>query len=333
MEKIIAVVVSHNRHSSLVKCIDAIRNQTHQLDAILVVNNGSVDFTSVWLDNQSDVFQLYQDNLGSAGGYHAGIKWAYDKGYSLIWCMDDDGYPKENALEILLQHKSHETELLNCAVINIEDKKSFVSKTKNYKTINDVKENCIKGICHPFNGTLIHRSIIEKAGLPLANLFYWGEEREYFYRIANTYKIPVKTVTQSIHYHPELSNAQKKEWDYQSSWKMYFYVRNRYKVLQSKYSFKFFAFISYMFFLLFFIKSILIYQKKNKFRKMAFVLWPVSDSLQNNFVDTPESIEKIMTASNKKSIISLLFNPVKKFILTLFVPSYADGSKNVLIEL
>lgn len=333
MGKIIAVVVSHNRHSSLVKCIDAIRNQTHQPDAILVVNNGSVDYTSVWLDNQTDLFHLYQDNSGSAGGYHSGLQWAYQKGYSLIWCMDDDGYPKENALEILLQHHSHETALLNCSVINKFDKKTFVSKTKNYKTVDDVKEECIEGVCHPFNGTLIHRTIIEKAGLPLSNLFYWGEEREYFYRIANKFGIPVKTITHSIHYHPELSHAQKNEWDYDSSWKMYFYVRNRYKVLQSKHKYKIAAFISYIFFLLSFVKSVIFNQKKNKFRKIAFVAWPFFDSLRNNFSETPQTISKRLVSSRQKSIISLLFIPFKKFILSLFVPSYADGSKNILMEL
>ena len=50
MERILALVVSHNRHAQLVNCIEAIRRQTTQPEAILVVNNGSSDYTSVWLD-------------------------------------------------------------------------------------------------------------------------------------------------------------------------------------------------------------------------------------------------------------------------------------------
>ena len=101
MKKAIAVVVSYNRQKLLSECITALRNQTHKLDAILVVNNGSTDNTEQWLQQQPDVFFITQKNVGSSGGFNTGISWAYKHGYSWIWCMDDDGYPKEDALEKL----------------------------------------------------------------------------------------------------------------------------------------------------------------------------------------------------------------------------------------
>jgi GT2 family glycosyltransferase len=333
MERIIAVVVSYNRHALLAECINAIRYQTKKPDAILVVNNGSVDYTSVWLDQQTDIIQIYQENKGSAGGYNTAISWAYEKGYSMIWCMDDDSCPKYDALENLLLYKGYELELLNCAVINKDNKSTFVSKTKNYSCIEEVKERMIEGVCHPFNGTLIHRSIIEKVGLPQTNFFYWGEEREYFYRIVNKYKIPAKTITHSIVYHPELSHAHKKEWDYQSSWKMYFYIRNRYKVLQSKYRFKIQAFFHYCYFLLAFVKSIVKYQKQHKFRKMIFMLWPIKDAIKNYFEHTPETVINKMATEYNKPITKIVFAPVKKAILSFFVPPYSDGSKAALMDL
>ena len=113
MEKIIAVVVSCNRHALLVECIEALRRQTRKPHTILVVNNGSSDYTTVWLDKQEDLVHLYQENQGSAGGYKAGIEWAYKNHYTWIWCMDDDGYPKQDALEKLVQHATGETLLLN----------------------------------------------------------------------------------------------------------------------------------------------------------------------------------------------------------------------------
>jgi glycosyltransferase involved in cell wall biosynthesis len=333
MQKIIAVIVSHNRQALLLECIEALRNQTQKPDAILVVNNGSSDYTSVWLDKQSDIIQLYQDNLGSAGGYHAGISWAYKNGYTWIWCMDDDGHPKNDALEILMNNRGFGIELLNCSVINKTDKKTFVSKTKNYKSIDEVKGKVIEGVGHPFNGTMMHRSIIEKVGLPQSNLFYWGEEREYFYRIVNKYKIPAKTITHSIQYHPELSHAHKKEWDYKTSWKMYFYVRNRYKVMQSRYSNKFLATLHYAYFTLAFIKSIFIFQQKDKIRKVFFTFWPVIDSLKNNFSDTPETIQDRMNKQYKMPISSFVFYPFKKAIVSMFVPRYSEGSGTTAVEL
>ena len=46
--------------------------------------------------------------------------------------------PKADALENLLAAESNELTLLNCAVIDIEDKKSFVWKTGGYKTLDEV---------------------------------------------------------------------------------------------------------------------------------------------------------------------------------------------------
>ena len=133
MEKVIAVVVTYNHYSDLITCIKAIRNQTHQPDAILVVNNGSTDFTSVWLDQQTDIIHLYQDNLGSAGGFSNGISWAYQEGYDWIWCMDDKGFPKNDALENLINSEGMNTELLSSIMVDKQDQKTILRKTKKYK--------------------------------------------------------------------------------------------------------------------------------------------------------------------------------------------------------
>jgi len=290
MEKAIAVVVSYNRRELLSECIAALRNQTRKLDAILVVNNGSTDNTEEWLQQQPDVFFITQKNVGSSGGFNSGISWAYKHGYSWIWCMDDDGYPKENALEKLLASETHERALINCAVINKEDKKSFVWKTKKYKTIDEVDVDIIPGIGHPFNGTLLHRAIVEKVGVPKTALFLWGDETEYYYRIVKQYKFPVYTVPASIHYHPATAFTFKKDWDYKTSWKMYFYVRNRLHVHNAKFTNKLTALINYSFFLLAFAGVIMVYQKTDRMKKLNFMIWPAADAFSNNFSATPPVI-------------------------------------------
>ena len=211
MEKVIALVVTYNRQALLAECITALRNQSRPLDAILVVNNGSTDATSAWLKKQSDIIIISQQNLGSSGGFSAGIKWAYQNGYSWIWCMDDDGYPKENALEKLLSADDGNLRLLNCAVIDRKDKKSFVWKTKHYKTLEEVDRTIIEGIGHPFNGTMLNRRIVERVGLPQPKFFLWGDETEYYYRIVKRNNIPVCTVANSIHYHPSTAFSIKQQ--------------------------------------------------------------------------------------------------------------------------
>ena len=91
MEKVIAVVVTYNRQALLSECVAALRKQSRPLDAILIVNNGSTDNTEQWLQQQSDIFFVTQNNVGSSGGFSTGINWDYQKGYSWIWVFEDDG--------------------------------------------------------------------------------------------------------------------------------------------------------------------------------------------------------------------------------------------------
>jgi GT2 family glycosyltransferase len=324
MEKVIAVIVSYNRQALLAECIKALKSQTRKPDAILVVNNGSTDNTAAWLAKQKNIHHITQNNVGSAGGFNAGIEWAYANGYSWIWCMDDDGYPKNDALEYLLANEGHERALLNCAVINKEDKKSFVWNTNNYKTIDEVKEKVIEGFGHPFNGTLIHRSIIAKVGTPKSNLFLWGDETEYYYRITRRYDIPVKTVAQSIHYHPASAYCYKNDWNYQSTWKMYYYVRNRFHILQSKYPNKLMAIAGYLYFVTAFAGVTMLYQKTDKLRKLSFILWPVTDAFRNNFSATPPVILEKLSEQHAKSYSKLFLDPVRNFFTSLFMPSVAE---------
>lgn len=298
MEKVIAVVVTFNRQPLLQQCIDALRNQTQKLDKILVINNGSTDNTEAWLRKQTDIDFITQSNVGSAGGFATGIKSAYNSGYSWIWLMDDDGYPKEDALEKILEDDTGQLCLRNCAVINKEDKKSFVWKTKNYKTIDEVKHKVINNVAHPFNGTMLHRKIVERVGLPMLTLFIFGDETEYFFRIVKKNKIPFCTISESIHYHPATSLTYKSDWNYHTTWKMYYYLRNRLYIMQSQFNGKAaIALLMYIGFLIAFAGTILVFQKTDKLKKIGFIIWPASDALVNNLSVTPSLV---MNRINKR---------------------------------
>lgn len=300
MENVIAAVVTYNRLSLLRQCIEALRNQTHRPDQILVVDNGSTDGTAAWLDQQPDIVTIHQANIGGAGGFATAIEWSYRQGYHWIWCMDDDGYPQPQALEQLLFHEPHHRALLNCAVINKNDRSSFVWKTKNYKRIDEVQESLIEGVGHPFNGTLIHRAIVDRVGFPNKDFFLWGDETEYYYRIVRQAQIPVYTVSSALHYHPPTAFSLKQDWDYKSTWKMYYYIRNRFHVHRTKFSNRLLAWVFYTSFLLAFSGVILFWQKTDKLKKLAFVFWPAKDALLHNFSATPSFILQRLDSGYKK---------------------------------
>lgn len=298
MDKVVAVIVTYNRVQLLSQCITALKNQTRVVDKILVINNGSTDNTEEWLREQNDVDFITQKNVGGAGGFHTGIKTAFERKFSWIWVMDDDGFPKEDALEKLLQDDTEQLCLRNCAVVNKDDKKSFVWKTGDYATINEVEGNVIRNIAHPFNGTLLHRRIVERVGFPKANLFLWGDETEYLYRIVIKNKIPFYTKVDSIHYHPACAYSYKNDWNFSSNWKMYYYVRNRFYILQTKFSQNILlAYAMYLVFLVAFAGTIILFQKTNKFQKLGFIFWPMKDALVNNCEATPQFILQKISAS------------------------------------
>jgi len=312
MEKVIAVIVTYNRQKLLSECIEALRNQTRKIDKILVINNGSSDDTESWLELQNDIEFFTQKNIGSGGGFNTGINLAYQKEYDWIWLMDDDGYPKNDALANLLDGADEKLCLRNCAVINKEDKNSFVWKTGNYSGINEVNEQIIHNYAHPFNGTLLHREIIKKVGLPKKELFIWGDETEYYHRIITKHKIPFYTKTNSIHYHPASAYSYKNDWDYKSNWKMYFYVRNRFHILKTRYSGKpIAAFVMYIIFLVSFSGIILLFQKSNKLKKINFMLWPVKDALSNNCEATPALILQRLSIKKQHNLIYYFQLPFK----------------------
>ncbi len=321
MEKVIAVVVTYNRLSLLRECIDSLRTQTRKPDAILVVNNGSTDNTLQWLQQQSDIITVNQENCGGAGGFNTAIEKGYRLGYEWIWCMDDDGQPKEDALENLLAVSGNDLKLFNCAVINKDDKKSFVWNTGGHKSLDEVPGNLIEGIGHPFNGTFINRRIVERVGTPKAKFFLWGDETEYYYRIVKQNGIPVCTVANSIHYHPAATFSFKQDWDYKSAWKMYYYIRNRFFIHRAKFNLKIVALLNYFCFLAAVAGVVVFFQKTNKLKKLNFILWPAMDAFVNNFTATPAVILERLKVKSENSFNTNIANSFKTFWSLLFAQS------------
>lgn len=199
--KISAVVVTYNRLNDLKECIAALRKQTILCD-IIVVNNGSTDRTKEYLDTINDIKVIHQTNLGGAGGFYTGTKYAYDCGYEWIWMMDDDGIPEISQLENLLNvANNNNLFVLNALVVNKNNHEQFAFNGQKKINSVDLTKDYIPYPLSPFNGTFIHRKIIEKVGFIKKEMFIWGDEQEYFARIRKAGYIPY-TAVKAIHYHP-----------------------------------------------------------------------------------------------------------------------------------
>src|SRR4051794_12189716 len=99
-----AVLVTYNRSTLLREALAALLRQTRPVERILVVDNASTDGTRSMLGDefpQVDVLTL-PENVGSAGGFHAGIAHAFGRGFEWIWTLDDDAIAEPSALAALL---------------------------------------------------------------------------------------------------------------------------------------------------------------------------------------------------------------------------------------
>ena len=240
-----AVIVTHNRLAQLKECVDAVQNQMRRVDEIIVVNNESSDGTQEWLScTPLNLTVIHQGNLGSGGGQNAGMRQAYGNGHDFVWCMDDDGRPSPDCLKLLFDHIDGLPAVYQPIVLSDANILSFYvglrvnDRIVPFRKLDEIitsfpEQKLIVSDGNFFNGTLIHREILDLVGYPISELFIRGDEVEYAYRILNN-KIPIYVVPASRYYHPKDQISTLWNTVIPHKPKMYFYVRNQSVILIRK---------------------------------------------------------------------------------------------------
>lgn len=197
-----AVVVTYNRKVLLRECIDAILNQTTQVEKLIIVDNHSTDGTKEFLEglnylnNPVIEFMRLSENTGGAGGFHEGMKRAREYQPDWIWIMDDDTIPTETCLEELLNAKDcvkEKVSFLASSVRGMNNEAMNVPKIsrKQSSSYTDWYEYLDKGMAKIVKATfvslLINIEAVNKCGLPWKEFFIWGDDSEYTQRIIRDY--------------------------------------------------------------------------------------------------------------------------------------------------
>lgn len=209
--KIACIILTYNRLLLLQRCVKYVLKQSYKSFDIFIIDNASSDGTATWLENQKCVNVIrIEKNEGAANGFFVGIQAICYKGYDWIWIMDDDGVPDKNQLQELVTYtKKHGLLFTNALVCDIDDPQFLSFKIKGKERINEVKkEEVILGVIHPYNGTFIHRTVVERIGNVKKEMYLYGCETEYQYR-AMKYGLQVATVTSARHYHPRAKGVYK----------------------------------------------------------------------------------------------------------------------------
>jgi rhamnopyranosyl-N-acetylglucosaminyl-diphospho-decaprenol beta-1,3/1,4-galactofuranosyltransferase len=159
--KVCAVIVTYNRKEMLQKCLKALLNQTVSPDEIIIIDGPSTDGTTQLIREKFPeiTYVRLDEDVGGAGGFYEGMKLAYNKGCDWIWVMDDDVVPERDVLEKLLLAVGNDQNLIaRPALIDAP------------------------GFAPWFAGGIFSRTTIKRIGLPIRELFIYGDDVEYIIR-------------------------------------------------------------------------------------------------------------------------------------------------------
>ena len=243
--RVAAVVVTYNRKDLLKECLRALLIQTRPLDEIIVIDNASTDGTDKMVPKEFKqvTYVRLHENTGGAGGFHEGVKLAYEKGYDWIWVMDDDVRAKENGLETMLRYEKV-AECIHPSKEYYDGAKfhwdyCFSTRTgRNFRveerpmvareglTFKEVNYGC-------FEGMLIHRRLVNKIGLPDPRFFIHGDDTVYGFLASkegrNIY-IPDVCLVKLLRPQKNVGHLGKRLSERQNTFNLYYGFRNKFLV-------------------------------------------------------------------------------------------------------
>ena len=308
--RICTVVVTYNRYELLKECLDSLLNQTCKND-ILLVDNASTDGTNKkivdddYLKNEQIIYKRLGQNLGGAGGFHYGVKYALENNYNYVWLMDDDAEPELNSLELIMDNLDDKKYSAYAPRTLIGTKEDSILSTFGHRGVFDYK-NCLpafqKGIeskeykkdfveieMASFVGIFIPLESVKKIGLPEKRFFIHHDDTEYSLRLVTLGKILM--VNKSIIYHKEKRQEEKIERQFlgfkknrikfEKLWLKYFGLRNSVFIAlkYGKGNKRYFLAIKLYFNL---IKDIIFYDDK-KWTRLVFASNSFFDGIRGNF--------------------------------------------------
>lgn len=252
---IATVIVTYNRKVLLRRCLTAVIRQNYNAERIFIVDNSSTDGTrealssEKWLARTDMELLALPENVGGAGGFSTGLEHAIDKGAEWIWMMDDDAEPHPNALEELMKVATDPAHIYgSLAVYGNETSWLTTVLEPPLGEVNDIDAMpeiaTVQSL--PFLGFLIHRSLVERIGLPDAGFFIAADDAEYCIR---SKKAGAKIIiaSKSRIEHPKSRPYKVKVLGRTLTclalppWKRYYDTRNRLLIARKHYGARFFT--------------------------------------------------------------------------------------------
>lgn len=188
-----AVILVHNAFEYLPRIVEGIRCQTHPVDGIVLVDNGSEASVRAKIRTHfPDIDCLFlEENVGVGAGHNAGWRYVLAKSPDgFIWSFEHDVIPDSDCLEQLFrawQAIDSSVVAAACPVemdgLAYERFRYFAFGSKGWQRLTDKTkmDNYFGGLS--FNGLLLPASTIRDIGYLREDFFVGREDIDYFKRI------------------------------------------------------------------------------------------------------------------------------------------------------
>ncbi|BCX48330.1 glycosyltransferase family 2 [Haloferula helveola] len=192
--KVAVVFASFNRKEVALECIARLRAQTRQPDRVVVADNASEDGSAEAMRELAwECLEVIDTggNLGNAGAVRMAMEHSFEEGCDAVWILDDDSWPRRDALEGMLaddwdpevlRHPLQEDPATGRFTwpLQLVHDDGTVTMASSVDELPPGKRLRSRGV---WTGALISRRIREVAGPVNAELFIRGEDEEYPWRI------------------------------------------------------------------------------------------------------------------------------------------------------
>lgn len=193
-ERVCAVVVTYNRCDLLEQCLRRLLSQTRPAEEIIVVDNASTDGTATMVRTTFPEVTLVElpENAGGAGGFHAGMREALDRGHDWVWVMDDDTFTVDDTLEALLDGGRRwrgAPPMMLASQVRWKDETLHPMNlpSPRWRDPELMALGVADGLVGLRNATFVsvalRREALERYGLPLAHYFIWTDDVELTSRV------------------------------------------------------------------------------------------------------------------------------------------------------
>lgn len=257
------VIVTYNRLELLKECLACVCRQTIPFSRVIVVDNHSTDGTRDYLDSRDDTYMIHMaeqkpdeevikigedkkiwvlekaENLGGAGGFYDGLRWASQESYDWLLIIDDDAMIASDYVEKLVTYaKKHPSvcglagKVVTEGHIDTSHRRRITNRllyVEGNVAEEEYEQESFSCDAATFCGLLVQGEKMRAIGLPEKEYFLWYDDIEYCLRLKDAGGITV--VPDAVLHHKTVLSKEgmvAKGVLHRIGWRQYYGYRNRY---------------------------------------------------------------------------------------------------------